>query len=59
MKSEAVKDIEKLVTSVVLSVEGDEEALSIRSRSLAGKVREFMITASSDGKLFVVEVPRK
>lgn len=59
MKSEAVKDAKKLVTSVVLSVEGDEDALSIKARSLAGKVREFMITASTDGKLFVVEVPSK
>ena len=59
MKSEAVKDIEKLITATVLSVDGDEEALTIRARSLAGKTREFLISASNDGKLFVVEVPRK
>lgn len=59
MKSEAVKDIEKLITSTVLSVDGDEEALTIRARSLAGKTREFLIAASTDGKLFVTEIPRK
>ena len=52
----ATKDIEKLLTTTVLSVEHSEDAIIITSRSLMGVERKIMIVASSDGKLGAMDV---
>ena len=53
---EAIKDLE---TAVVLSVDGNKDYIDIRARSLAGKMYQFTIMATDEGKLSVIENPKR
>lgn len=52
----ATSELKRLETAVVIKVDGDEEALFITARSLMGKYRKYMIIASSEDALSVLDV---